>query len=138
MTEGKRRKHFIFRAQRVFGLVGYPVGVFQTGDDLLHFIWPRLQEGDGQCLSKGWRAIWTGCFAEDTLHVPSYGNCWCRKALKLSTLTEGLLIIISVPLSGTNAKEYLQICRDLITLQLVPCQLFYYCTCNILTLRIYF
>lgn len=28
--------------------------------------------------------------------------------------------MISVPFSGTNAKEYLQICHDLITLQLVP------------------
>lgn len=52
--------------------------------------------------------------------MPSCVNYWYGKALKLNTLTEDLFILISVPFSGTSAKQYLQICHDLITLQLVP------------------
>lgn len=55
-------------------------------------------------LSEIWRAAW---FAQDVFHEPSHVNCWCRKALKLNTSAEGLLIMISVPFSGTNAKSIL-------------------------------
>lgn len=109
-----RRRRSVCCAQRVFG-----PWVVLWEPSSLRFAWHSRQEPQEGAFPKA-GAPFAQAVPQRTRPTCHHTNHWCRKALKLNTLTGGLLVIVSVPFSGTKAKEHLQICHDLITLQLVP------------------